>query len=219
MSVSRQISGAQSAVMNHMNKTRAVTVETPDGAFTTLLHDGSVVASGWVADHSSLIALVHQAVRETFDDVEVVDPLTATNSSGAPQSNADGSGVVEVVAAVTDYYAGDLSAPARVSVLQRSGEFREHTWDVLRLVEPGAPVTYSELADRSGRPAAVRAAAGACAMNAAALFVPCHRVLRTNGELGGFRYGLQIKQRLLARESGVDMLLVTDDLLEERERL
>ena len=47
---------------------------------------------------------------------------------------------------------------------------------------------------------AVRVAASACAMNAAALFVPCHRVLRTDGSLGGFRYGLDLKQSLLARE-------------------
>jgi methylated-DNA-[protein]-cysteine S-methyltransferase len=47
----------------------------------------------------------------------------------------------------------------------------------------------------------VRAAAGACAANAAALFVPCHRVVRTDGGLGGFRYGVALKQRLLEREA------------------
>ena len=63
-----------------------------------------------------------------------------------------------------------------VPVRQRSGAFLEHAWDVLRTVPAGAPVTYTEYAAKSGRPAAVRAAAAACARNAAALFVPCHRV-------------------------------------------
>jgi methylated-DNA-[protein]-cysteine S-methyltransferase len=52
-----------------------------------------------------------------------------------------------------------------------------------------------------GRPAAVRAAASVCARNAAALFVPCHRVLRSDGSMGGFAWGTAVKERLLARES------------------
>jgi methylated-DNA-[protein]-cysteine S-methyltransferase len=68
-------------------------------------------------------------------------------------------------------------------------------------VPAGAPVTYAELAAKAGRPAAVRAAAGACGSNAAALFVPCHRVLRTGGALGGFRWGLDVKRWLLDHEA------------------
>jgi methylated-DNA-[protein]-cysteine S-methyltransferase len=88
-----------------------------------------------------------------------------------------------------------------VPVRQRSGEFLEHAWDVLRTVPAGAPVTYTEYAAKSGRPAAVRAAASACARNSAALFVPCHRVLRTDGTLGGFRWGVEVKRKLLAHEA------------------
>ena len=76
----------------------------------------------------------------------------------------------------------------------------QHAWDVLRTVQAGAPVTYSEYASMSGRPAAVRAAASACARNSAALFVPCHRVIRIGGNLGGFRWGLDVKRWLLAHE-------------------
>ena len=96
---------------------------------------------------------------------------------------------------------GDLSAIDDVPVRQRSGAFLEYAWDVLRTVPAGAPVTYTEYAAKSGRPAAVRAAAAACARNAAALFVPCHRVLRTDGTLGGFRWGLPVKRALLEHES------------------
>ena len=86
-------------------------------------------------------------------------------------------------------------------VRQRSGAFLVHAWEVLRTVPAGAPVTYTEYAAKSGRPAAVRAAASACARNAAALFVPCHRVLRTDGTLGGFRWGVECKRRLIAHEA------------------
>ena len=87
-----------------------------------------------------------------------------------------------------------------VPVLQKSGPFRGHAWDMLRTVAPGHPVTYTEYAALSGNAKAVRAAASACAFNAAALFVPCHRVIRTDGSLGGFRWGLAIKESLLDRE-------------------
>lgn len=162
------------------------TIDTPDGPFTLVTRpDGAVLASGWTDDTASLIALIHPTLRPTeVSNVHDDDPA-----------------VVHGIAAVRRYYAGDITAPDQIAVVQASGPFREAAWEALRGVEAGAPVTYTEYAERSGRPAAVRAAAGACAMNAAALFVPCHRVLRSDGSLGGFRYGLAIKESLLARES------------------
>ena len=71
----------------------------------------------------------------------------------------------------------------------------------LRCIEPGSPLTYAEFAARLGRPTAVRAAASVCAANAPALFVPCHRVLRADGTMGGFAWGTDIKASLLDRES------------------
>ncbi|MCR2053810.1 methylated-DNA--[protein]-cysteine S-methyltransferase [Actinomyces bowdenii] len=87
-------------------------------------------------------------------------------------------------------------------VIQCSGPFRQEAWEVLRGVPAGTVLTHTEYAERSGRPRAVRAAAGAHAFNAAALLVPCHRVVRSDGSPGGFRYGLAIKEGLIARESG-----------------
>lgn len=169
---------------------RCVTVPTPDGPFSVVVDGDAVLASGWTDDVASLVALVHPELRPAE-----VSPVTAADPAT--------SGVLaDAVVAVAAYYAGDLGAPGAVPVRQRSGEFREHAWDVLRGVGPGEVVTYTQYAARAGRPDAVRAAAGACAMNAAALFVPCHRVLRTDGSLGGFRYGLPVKESLLARESG-----------------
>jgi len=163
---------------------RSATVPTPDGPFSVVVDGDAVLASGWTADVASLVALVHPALRP--------DRAPGAEPAGV---------LADAVAAVEAYYAGDLAAPGTVWVQQRSGEFREHAWQVLRDVAPGEVVTYTEYAARSGRPDAVRAAAGACAMNAAALFVPCHRVLRSDGFLGGFRYGLPVKESLLTRES------------------
>jgi len=164
------------------------TVPTPDGPFTLVVApDGAVLASGWTDAVDGLVALVHPTLRPA-------DPEPVA---------ADHPAVATAVRAVRDYYAGDVHAIDDVPVRQTSGPYRAHAWDVLRTVEPGEPVTYTGYAELSGRPTAVRAAAGACAMNAAALFVPCHRVLRTDGSLGGYRYGLTIKRSLLDRERRV----------------
>lgn len=157
------------------------TIDTPIGPFTAVVDDdGAVLASGWTARLDDLVPLVHPGLR--------------------PDSVTEGD-LGAVRDAIVRYHDGDLSAVDRVAVRQRSGVFLEQAWDVLRTVPAGAPVTYTEFAAKSGRPAAVRAAASACARNAAALFVPCHRVLRSDGSLGGFRYGLDVKRWLLEHES------------------
>ncbi|WP_245569712.1 methylated-DNA--[protein]-cysteine S-methyltransferase [Gordonia shandongensis] len=108
-----------------------------------------------------------------------------------------------VAEAVEAYYDGAHDAPAAVDVRQSSGPFVEAAWAALRTVPPGAPVTYGQLAALAGDPAAARGAAQCCVRNVAALFVPCHRVHRADGSLGGFRYGLDLKQRLRDREDAV----------------
>ena len=196
----------------------ATTLTTPDGPFSIIVDtvpadsgtsvgaaQEAVLAAGWTADLDALLALVHPSLRPA-----AVDPDTEGGPKTHPAASdgvlkrrpAAAQGVLaEAADAVRAYYDGDHGAPGRVPVRQASGPFRTHAWDVLREVKAGERLTYSEYAVRAGRPAAVRAAAGACAMNAAALFVPCHRILRTDGTPGGFRYGLPIKESLLARES------------------
>jgi methylated-DNA-[protein]-cysteine S-methyltransferase len=157
------------------------TLDTPIGPFTAIVdEDGAVIASGWTASLDELVPQIHPTLR--------------------PTELAEGDlGTVGDV--IVRYHDGDVSAVDDVPVKQRSGEFLEHAWDVLRTIPAGAPVTYTEYAAKSGRPAAVRAAASACARNAAALFVPCHRVLRLDGTMGGFRWGVDAKRWLLQHES------------------
>jgi methylated-DNA-[protein]-cysteine S-methyltransferase len=157
--------------------TSITTIVTEAGPLTVAVDaDGAVVAAGFRTDAGTLLPDV-KAVTERKD----LGPVTA---------------------AVLSYLDGDLAAIDGVAVRQHTGgEFLAHAWDVLREVKPGDPVTYTELAARAGRPDAVRAAAQACARNRVALFVPCHRVIRTDGTLGGYRWGLPVKEWLLAHES------------------
>ncbi|NNH69879.1 methylated-DNA--[protein]-cysteine S-methyltransferase [Nocardia uniformis] len=155
---------------------------TAAGPFTALVdHDGAVLAAGWTADAENLRQLIHPTLRPT--------ELRQQDSLGS------------VTAAIEAYHRGDLTAIDAVTVRQMSGPFLVHAWEVLRKIPAGTPVTYTAYAALAGRPAATRAAANACARNAAALFVPCHRILRTDGTLGGFRWGLGVKRWLLDHEN------------------
>jgi methylated-DNA-[protein]-cysteine S-methyltransferase len=106
--------------------------------------------------------------------------------------------------ALRDYFAGDVEALDRVEVSQPGGPFHIAVWREMRTISPGTTVSYSELAARAGAPRAARAAASACARNAICLFIPCHRVVRRDGSLGGYYYGLATKQRLLEHERVTD---------------
>lgn len=82
----------------------------------------------------------------------------------------------------------------------RGTAFQQRVWQALRDIPAGTTVSYAELAKRIGTPKAVRAVAGACAANAVAVAIPCHRVVRHDGALSGYRWGVERKQALLQRE-------------------
>lgn len=98
------------------------------------------------------------------------------------------------------YAAGDFDAIDTLTVAQPETPFRGEVWRALREVPAGTAITYTELAARSGRPSAVRAAASGCANNLVPLIVPCHRIVRSDGGLGGYLFGATLKQRLLEHE-------------------
>lgn len=79
--------------------------------------------------------------------------------------------------------------------------FQRRVWSALESIPPGATATYAEIAERIGRPKAARAVARACATNRLAVLIPCHRVIRGDGELGGYRWGIERKRELLRREA------------------
>jgi AraC family transcriptional regulator, regulatory protein of adaptative response / methylated-DNA-[protein]-cysteine methyltransferase len=82
----------------------------------------------------------------------------------------------------------------------RATAFQRRVWQELQRIPSGQTASYQDIAKRIGNPRAVRAVANACASNPVALVVPCHRVVRTDGDSGGYRWGPKRKQALLARE-------------------
>lgn len=83
----------------------------------------------------------------------------------------------------------------------RGTAFQEQVWQALTRIPPGTTVTYAQLAQSLGKPNAVRAVASACAANRLAVAVPCHRVVRADGSLSGYRWGVERKRQLLEREA------------------
>ena len=101
------------------------------------------------------------------------------------------------VRAVADALAGKK---AEVEVDLLGTAFQKKVWDALMRIPPGQTRSYAEIASQLGAPNAARAVAGACARNRIAVLVPCHRVVRGDGSVGGYRWGLPLKRRLLQRE-------------------
>lgn len=121
---------------------------------------------------------------ELRDDQLVEDPIVC-------------SGLAAQVAAAIDGDGDGADIP-----LDLTGTlFQQHVWDELRRVPYGSTVSYSELAERVGRPDAVRAVANACGGNHVAILVPCHRVIRADGALGGYKWDLERKRALLEAEA------------------
>jgi AraC family transcriptional regulator of adaptative response/methylated-DNA-[protein]-cysteine methyltransferase len=83
----------------------------------------------------------------------------------------------------------------------RGTVFQQRVWEALRQIPAGSTVSYAELAARIGMPTGARAVAGACAANPVAVAIPCHRVVRNDGGLSGYRWGVERKRALLARET------------------
>ncbi len=111
----------------------------------------------------------------------------------------DAQSVEPYVQAVLDYFAGD-SPIFDLPLDLRATAFQKRVWEVLRRIPYGQTWTYREVAEMIGQPNAVRAVARACASNPVALVVPCHRVIRKNGALTGYRWGIERKRALLDRE-------------------
>jgi methylated-DNA-[protein]-cysteine S-methyltransferase len=155
----------------------ATTVTTPTGDLALIARDDVIVVAGFGSIDS-------MAAR--IDD----EPLVVHRDLG------------RLSKAVTAYFAGDLRALDDLPVTQPGGDFHQAAWKVMREVPAGETITYAELAERAGNPRAVRAAGSACAHNLIAPIVPCHRILRTGGALGGYYYGLPTKQWLLEHERG-----------------
>lgn len=167
----------------------AQTFETPAGPLSVLVDpaDGHVVAAGFAAATTMWERL----------------------PAGAPPLRTDVD-LGPIASAMTAYLAGDLAALDRIPVRQPGTPLQQQVWDGLRAIPAGETRTYTELAATTAKPRAVRAAGTACGRNLIAPMVPCHRALRTDGSLGGYYYGLDVKRWLLAHEGATSQELVTN---------
>lgn len=104
---------------------------------------------------------------------------------------------------VDDYFDGDIEAINAIAVRQPGAHFSQAAWKVMRKIKAGKVLSYADLAQRAGSPAAVRAAGTACAKNAIVVVVPCHRIVKTGGALGNYAYGLNAKEWLLRHEGAL----------------
>ena len=127
---------------------------------------------------------LERALAEEFPEAEIARDTAAL----APAMDA-----------IAAYLAGDATL-ARVPLDVRGTVFQRRVWEELRRIPPGETRTYRDIARAIGRPRAVRAVGSACGANPAALVIPCHRALRTDGGLGGYAWGLPRKRALLALE-------------------
>lgn len=153
--------------------------------------DGAIRAAGFATTSDP-------AAENLMTRLAALDPdLASRGLAEEPRS----SGVIPD--ALRAYAAGHLEAIDDLAVAQPETPFRGEVWRALRRVPAGAAVTYTELAGLAGRPSAVRAAASGCANNLVALIVPCHRIVRTDGGLGGYLFGTDIKEELLRLERAI----------------
>jgi AraC family transcriptional regulator of adaptative response/methylated-DNA-[protein]-cysteine methyltransferase len=159
---------------------RYVTVETPLGWALVAATKRGICMTALADDHSSLI----EALNQRFPAAAVVA----------------GDGELKDWA---DRIVGFITTPDRNLDLPldiQGTAFRARVWRALQKIPLGKTATYTEIAAAIGQPRAVRAVAQACATNKLALLVPCHRVIRSDGELGGYRWGVERKRALLSRE-------------------
>jgi len=147
-----------------------------------------------IADDQILLGLNLSSVKALKDSVDEIDYAKGFKEVSKISVVSD---------LLSDYFAGDINALNGISVRQPGAQFSQAVWKAMRKVKAGKTISYSDLADRSGSKAAVRAAGSACAKNAIALVVPCHRIVKTGGSLGNYAYGLNKKEWLLRHEGAL----------------
>ena len=133
-------------------------------------------------------------VAGTFRDLDDAAERLPASMRLRPRSSVPA--IADVLARYAD---GDLAALDEVSVTQPGGPFQQRAWRAMRTIRAGSVDTYAGLARRAGAPRAARAAGTVCSSNLVAPFVPCHRVVASNG-IGGYGYGIDVKVALLEHE-------------------
>lgn len=161
---------------------QSISTQTPDGDFHIIIDEtGTARASGFGNLHDLKRRLPEELQTVVFEPV-----------NNHPYEQL-----------VADYYNGDKTALNSIPRDQNGSDFQKRVWKAIGEIAHGETVSYKELANASGNPAAIRAAGTICGLNRLILLIPCHRVLKSDGSIGSYLYGPAIKESLLRHEGAI----------------
>lgn len=162
-----------------MSDLRSITAQTPDGDFTIIIDGKDVARTSGFGDIETLAARLPEELQGA-----IIEPIL----DHAYKKYID------------EYYEGNPTALDNIPRGQDGSEFQKAVWKAIDTISYGSTVSYKQLAENSGNPAAIRAAGTICGLNRLILLIPCHRVLKSDGSIGSYLYGPEIKASLLKRE-------------------
>jgi methylated-DNA-[protein]-cysteine S-methyltransferase len=160
-------------------KLAAITKATPDGAFHIILDEDDVARASGFGLIGDLIRRLPVSLRAT----------SVTQVKRHPYQKL-----------VEAYYDGDKTALSKIPRTQDGSEFQRQVWKAISYIPYGETISYKALAEASGNVGAIRAAGTTCGINRLILLIPCHRVVKSNGDIGSYLYGSVIKESLLRHE-------------------
>ena len=134
---------------------------------------------------------------------ELVEELRSRTAGAELRASSGPTGSGPTAAATVKQLIRNPAEEVRLQLDLRGTRFQQKVWQQLRAIPCGSTVSYSQVATAIGQPTAARAVAGACAANPIAVVIPCHRVIAADGGLGGYRWGIERKRRLLQGEQAV----------------
>jgi AraC family transcriptional regulator of adaptative response/methylated-DNA-[protein]-cysteine methyltransferase len=149
--------------------------------------------------HILIAATARGVAVVRFGDAEATLQADLVREYPEAELERDEQGLGPWVTLLLDYLQ-EQSIPPAVPLDVRASAFQWKVWEALRAIPIGSTRSYREIAQAIGQPTAARAVANACAANPVAVFIPCHRVVRGNGQLGGYHWGAERKQQLLDLE-------------------
>ena len=156
--------------------------KTPVGNIYLIADSGILIAAGF----QSLNSL--QKRLSSSDKLRKIEPVEK---------------IPKISKLIDNYFEGRLDALNLIQVRQPGAQFSQKVWQVMRAIPAGMTISYAQLAKKAGSPAAFRAAGTACGNNRIAPIIPCHRIIKSDGSLGNYGYGVSIKEKLLRLEGAI----------------
>ena len=153
---------------------------------TLVAHQGCLIALDWHTQKT------HNLLAKLKVKVAVMNSVALSHSI-----DADAKVLVETITQLKEYHAGQRQVFDMPIALYTGTPFQQKVWQALRQIPYGQTISYAQLANHIGQPTACRAVANANGKNPISLIIPCHRVIASDGKLGGYTGGIEIKQTLL----------------------